>query len=137
MGHVVMVGVMSMTPVHIDMGPAHGDVLRIVGLVLSAHILGMYALSPVAGWMTDRFGRRPVVLVGAGLLMVSCAVAGTAGHDTVRLTDRSVPAGDGLVVHDGGRLDAAVRVGAGGGAAGGAGPVRSGAWGSAGRRRAR
>jgi len=85
-GHVVMVGVMSMTPVHIDMGPAHGDVLRIVGLVLSVHILGMYALSPVAGWMTDRFGRRPVVLVGAGLLVVSCAVAGTAGHDTVRLT---------------------------------------------------
>ncbi len=46
----------------------------------------MYALSPVAGWLTDRFGRRPVVLVGAGLLVLSCAVAGTAGHDTVRLT---------------------------------------------------
>jgi MFS family permease len=85
-GHVVMVGVMSMTPVHIDMGPAHGDVLRIVGLVLSVHIVGMYALSPVAGWLTDRLGRRPVVLIGTGLLVLACAVAGTAGHRTGWLT---------------------------------------------------
>ena len=68
------------------MGPAHGDVLRIVGIVLSVHIAGMYALSPVTGWLTDRFGRRPVILVGVGLLLAACAVAGTAGHDTARLS---------------------------------------------------
>jgi MFS family permease len=78
-GHAVMVGVMAMTPVHI--GEAmHGDTLRIVGIVLSVHIAGMYALSPVTGWLTDRLGRRPVILGGIALLVAACAVAGTAGH---------------------------------------------------------
>jgi MFS family permease len=86
-GHVVMVGVMSMTPVHIGAGGySHGAVLRIVGIVLSVHIAGMYALSPVMGWLTDRFGRRPVILLGIGLLLAACAVAGTAGHLTARLS---------------------------------------------------
>jgi MFS family permease len=84
MGHLVMVGVMSMTPVHI--GETHeADVLRIVGVVLSLHIAGMYAFSPITGWLTDRVGRRPVILGGIALLLAACAVAGTAGHDTVRL----------------------------------------------------
>src|SRR5262249_18781965 len=52
MGHFVMIGVMAMTPVHI--GEAmHGDALRVVGIVLSLHIAGMYAISPVTGWLTD------------------------------------------------------------------------------------
>jgi MFS family permease len=46
----------------------------------------MYALSPVVGWLTDRLGRRPVILGGVGLLLAACAVAGTAGHDTARLS---------------------------------------------------
>jgi MFS family permease len=79
-GHAVMVGVMAMTPVHIG-ETMHGDTLRIVGIVLSAHIAGMYAISPVTGWLTDRLGRRPVILVGVALLIGACAVAGTAGHD--------------------------------------------------------
>jgi MFS family permease len=86
-GHLVMVGVMSMTPVHINEGGhAHADVLKVVSIVLSLHIAGMYALSPVMGVLTDRLGRRPVVLIGIGLLVAACAVAGTAGHDTVRLS---------------------------------------------------
>ena len=85
-GHVVMVGVMSMTPVHIGgYVHVHGDLLRIVGLVISIHITGMYALSPVIGWATDRFGRRPVILAGVVLLALACALSGTAGDDTVRL----------------------------------------------------
>ncbi|MFF5226732.1 MFS transporter [Dactylosporangium sp. NPDC000521] len=85
-GHVVMVGVMSMTPVHIGgYVHAHGDLLRIVGLVISIHITGMYALSPVIGWAADRFGRRPVILTGVVLLASACALSGTAGNDTVRL----------------------------------------------------
>jgi MFS family permease len=86
-GHLVMVGVMSMTPVHINAGGhEHSDVLKIVSIVLSLHIAGMYALAPVMGVLTDRLGRRPVVLIGIGLLVAACAVAGTAGHDTVRLS---------------------------------------------------
>ncbi|MFC0508640.1 MFS transporter [Micromonospora costi] len=85
-GHTVMVAVMSMTPVRL--GESHGDadVLRVVGLVLSLHIAGMYALSPVVGWLTDRLGRRAVILTGVALLLAACAVAGTAGHHTPRLS---------------------------------------------------
>jgi MFS family permease len=85
-GHVVMVGVMAMTPVHIR-GAGHdaAHTLRVVGVVLSFHIAGMYALSPVVGWLTDRLGRRPVIVAGIVLLLVACAVAGTAGHDAARL----------------------------------------------------
>lgn len=86
-GHLVMVGVMAMTPVHIrDAGHSDADTLRIVGVVLSLHIAGMYALAPLTGWLTDRLGRRAVILGGVGLLVAACAVAGTAGHDTVRLS---------------------------------------------------
>ena len=85
-GHVVMIGVMTMTPVHIrgaGHDPAH--TLRIVGIVLSFHIAGMFAFAPVVGWLTDRLGRRPVILTGIAILLTACALAGTAGHSPVRL----------------------------------------------------
>ncbi len=85
-GNIVMVGVMAMTPVHIR-GAGHdaAHTLRIVGIVISFHIAGMYALSPVVGWLTDRFGRRPVIMMGLVCLIAACALTGTAGYGTVRL----------------------------------------------------
>ena len=85
-GHVVMVGVMSMTPVHIR-GAGHGAemTLRIVGIVISVHVAGMYAFSPVMGWLSDRWGKGRVIIVGVALLLAACLVAGTAGHDSTRL----------------------------------------------------
>lgn len=86
-GHVVMVGVMSMTPVHIGgYVHDHGDLLRVVGLVISIHITGMYALSPLFGWLADRYGRRPVILGGVVLLLLACTLSGTAGDSTLRLS---------------------------------------------------
>ena len=75
--HTVMVAVMVMTPVHMDHG---GAALRVIGLVISGHIAGMYAFSPVFGWLTDRLGRIPVVGVSVGLLAAALVVAGTAGE---------------------------------------------------------
>jgi MFS family permease len=85
-GHVVMVGVMAMTPVHIR-GAGHDatHTLRIVGVVLSFHIAGMYAFSPIIGWLTDRAGRRPVIGAGIVLLLAACALTGTAGYNSTRL----------------------------------------------------
>jgi MFS family permease len=85
-GNLVMIGVMAMTPVHIR-GAGHDapHTLRIVGLVLSFHIAGMFAFSPVVGWLTDKLGRRPVIFAGIGLLLAACALAGRAGHDPTRL----------------------------------------------------
>jgi MFS family permease len=86
-GHLVMVGVMAMTPVHIlSAGHGDADTLRIVGIVLSVHIAGMFAFAPVTGWLTDRFGRRPVILGGVVVLLSACAVAGTAGHHSGQLS---------------------------------------------------
>jgi MFS family permease len=81
-----VVGVMSMTPLHIGETHSDADTLRIVGFVISAHIAGMYGLSPVVGWLTDRLGRKPVILIGVALLVIACAIAGTSGHDTPQLT---------------------------------------------------
>lgn len=81
--HTVMVAVMTMTPVHMS---HHGAALTVIGLTISLHIAGMYALSPVVGWLTDRFGRVPVLLAGQGILVAAAVVAGTAGHDEARVT---------------------------------------------------
>jgi MFS family permease len=69
-----------MTPVHMR----HVDVrLQLIGLVISVHVAGMYALSPVVGWASDRFGRPVVLSTGAGLLAVACALAAWAPADDV------------------------------------------------------
>ncbi|MFC5993199.1 MFS transporter [Pseudonocardia hispaniensis] len=77
LGHLVMVAVMSMTPVHMDHA---GASLQAVGLVISLHVAGMYALSPLFGWLADRLGRRPVLTVGAALLAMSGVLSALAGH---------------------------------------------------------
>jgi MFS family permease len=81
-GHVTMVMVMVMTPVHM----AHVDVtLQLIGLVISVHVAGMYALSPVVGWTVDRFGRLPVIAAGIAILIAACVLAGIAPGDDVVL----------------------------------------------------
>lgn len=74
-GQVVMVWLMSMTPVHIR--EAGGDLSRI-GLILSAHIVGMYALAPLAGWVEDRYGSLRAIGTGLGTLAVAAALAAVA-----------------------------------------------------------
>jgi len=79
-GHVAMVSVMVMTPVHM----AHVEVtLTIIGLVISVHVAGMYAFSPVVGWLSDKFGRIPVIRTGVVILLLSTFVSGTAAADDV------------------------------------------------------
>ncbi|MEV0270783.1 MFS transporter [Hamadaea sp. NPDC050747] len=86
LGHLVMVGVMSMTPIHIGQTHHGAASLSIVGFVIGLHIAGMYGLSPLVGWATDRLGPRRVILAGVVLLVAACAVAGASGDDVVRLT---------------------------------------------------
>jgi MFS family permease len=64
----VMVLVMTMTPVHMEV---HGHPVSAVGFVLAAHTAGMFAFSPLAGWLSDRIGRIPVILAGAVVLALS------------------------------------------------------------------
>ena len=74
--HATMVGVMVMTPVHME---HHGAALDLVGLTISLHIAGMFALSPVFGRLADAFGRRTVLLAGfAQLALATVLAAGSA-----------------------------------------------------------
>jgi MFS family permease len=77
--HSVMVGVMIMTPVHMGhAGGPEGTTLRLIGLVISVHVAGMYFFSPLVGWLADRAGRRTTVAIGGALLLAAAALAGTA-----------------------------------------------------------
>ena len=71
-GHVVMVGVMTMTPLHMKDGSHE---LEIIGFVISLHIVGMYAVAPVIGWVVDRIGAGPVLIFGGSLLFLGSELA--------------------------------------------------------------
>jgi MFS family permease len=92
--HAIMVGVMSMTPLHLQelvAGPvashaghaASGDVLVIIGFTISLHIAGMFALSPVMGWLTDKVGRMETIMIGFVTLITAVFVAGLGQTSTV------------------------------------------------------
>ena len=98
--HGCMAAVMSMTPLHLQLltegpladmpaGRAHAastDVLVLIGFTISLHIAGMYALSPVMGWLTDKAGRLPVIILGHGLILLSVLVAGFGQAQPVLVT---------------------------------------------------
>jgi len=79
-GHVAMVMVMVMTPVHM----AHVDVrLQLIGFVISVHVAGMYAFSPLVGMAVDRFGRIQVIWAGIVILLAACVISGLSAADDV------------------------------------------------------
>ncbi|HEY1133744.1 MAG TPA: MFS transporter [Nocardioides sp.] len=73
--HAVMVAVMVMTPLHMEHG---GAALDVIGVVISIHVLGMFAFSPLVGMFADRWGRGPALATGAAVLLVSLGLAGTS-----------------------------------------------------------
>ena len=74
----VMVLIMTMTPLHMT---DYGHDLSAVGLVLSAHIAGMYAFAPISGRLTDRFGSPTVIYGGMAILAVAGVLAAIAPAD--------------------------------------------------------
>lgn len=77
-GQVVMVVIMAMTPVHMS---HHGHDLAAVGIVISAHVLGMFALSPLTGRISDRIGPLVTILLGCAVLAGSGILAAAAPPD--------------------------------------------------------
>lgn len=88
--HAVMVAVMSMTPLHMQhqAGNAAGqpDTIALIGLTISLHVAGMYALSPLMGWLTDRFGPARTVVLGLGAILLAVALTGLAPRDMGAVT---------------------------------------------------
>jgi MFS family permease len=83
LSHATMVALMSMAPVHLK---EHGATLTIVGLTISLHVAGMYALSPVFGWLSDRIGRIPVILTGQALLLGALLIDGFSDGSQTPMT---------------------------------------------------
>ena len=81
-GQIMMVIIMVITPIHIrDAGGSLGA----VGAVISAHTIGMFAVSPISGRLSDRIGAGRVVLAGLGLLLVASLGASLAAGDAQAL----------------------------------------------------
>ncbi len=72
LGQLTMVVVMSITSVHMD---DHGHGLDEISLVITLHTLGMFGPALISGWLVDRWGRAPVIVTGAALIIVSCWLA--------------------------------------------------------------
>jgi MFS family permease len=82
---VVMVLVMTAVPLAMH---HHGHGIGLVGVVLSAHTLGMFVLSPVTGRLLDLAGTRPVTLAGLALLVAGAVPVALV--DSSRLTGIAV-----------------------------------------------
>lgn len=71
-GQVVMVMIMGISSLYMR---DHQHGLTDISVVISAHTFGMFAFSIVSGRLTDRWGRGPVILSGAGILVLACGLA--------------------------------------------------------------
>lgn len=78
LSHMVMVSVMSMTPAHLSIT---GHALSDVGFTISLHVAGMYALSPIFGIISDKFGARKTIILGQLILLISLAVSGFGANN--------------------------------------------------------
>lgn len=68
---------MVIAPVHMV---AHGHGLGLVGLIIGVHVAGMFASSPISGWVADRTGPAP--LVAAGFLLLAASGITGVSSDT-------------------------------------------------------
>lgn len=72
LSQLVMVMLMVITSLHMS---HHDHALSSIAAVMSSHVFGMYALSVVSGRFADRWGRGPLIAVGALVLIVACLSA--------------------------------------------------------------
>ena len=72
-GQMVMVTVMTATPLHMTSGDQD---YAVIGQVISLHIVGMYAFSPIVGWLVDRMGTHTIITLGGLILFVGAELAG-------------------------------------------------------------
>jgi MFS family permease len=62
----------------------HGHSKGWIGAVISAHTAGMFAFAPVAGWLSDRFGRLQIIVLAGFTLALATVFTALAG-DAPRL----------------------------------------------------
>ncbi|GIN92920.1 putative MFS-type transporter YdeG [Siminovitchia terrae] len=80
---IVMVAIMTMTPVHME---HHGHGLRDVGIVIGIHIGAMYLPSLVTGILVDKIGRMTMAAAAGATLLAAGLVSGlTSGESMLML----------------------------------------------------
>jgi MFS family permease len=67
-GQVAMVLIMTMTPLHIS---EHGHGVGVVGLVMSSHLVGMFAFAPPIGRLVSRIGSLRAAMIGMSALALA------------------------------------------------------------------
>lgn len=83
LSHMVMVSVMAMTPVHLQ---HMGYDIVVVGFTISLHIAGMYALSPLMGFLADKVGKIQTIFLGQALFVGALLFAGLGHADRLTVT---------------------------------------------------
>lgn len=50
------------------------------GMIAGLYMLALFVFAPLWGWVSDRIGRRPVILLGSGGCVIAIALFGNAGN---------------------------------------------------------
>jgi MFS family permease len=79
---LIMVAIMTMTPIHIE---HHGHSINVTGLVIGAHVAGMFLPSPFSGWLVDRIGYLPIAVAAGLILLAAGLLAAWAPVDSVTM----------------------------------------------------
>ncbi|OYD66601.1 MFS transporter [Rhodococcus sp. OK302] len=80
LSQLVMVAIMTMTPIHMQ---HHGHGVGATGIVIAVHVAAMYLPSPLSGFLVDRFGPRVVAVASAVTLLAAGITAAVAPTDSV------------------------------------------------------
>lgn len=71
-GQMTMAMLMVITSLHMRQ---HDHPLGSITFVISSHVVGMYAFSIISGRLADAWGRGPVIMIGASVLVLACLTA--------------------------------------------------------------
>ena len=77
---LIMVAIMTITPIHIE---HHGHGVGVTGIVIGAHVAGMFLPSPFSGWLVDRYGYLAIAVAAGVTLLAAGLIAAWAPVDSV------------------------------------------------------
>lgn len=79
----IAVSVIVLMPFYLELGLGYG--VQQVGLLLAAVPIGLGITSPISGWLSDRFGSRPISVLGLGLTVTAFLLLATLSAETTAI----------------------------------------------------
>ncbi|GHH98863.1 MFS transporter [Neobacillus kokaensis] len=77
---LAMLGIGLVIPILPELLKEFGANGKAAGYLVSAFGLTQFLFSPIAGYFSDRYGRKPMIVIGLCMFAISNLVAATAGH---------------------------------------------------------